>query len=307
MSIDATDGQRAEAHLLIAGTGRAGTSFLVRYLDALGLDTALSEGRPTAAAWSDEANAGLETLPLLSVTSDMPYVIKSPWSFEVIDEMLADPRMRLDAVIVPMRDLVEAASSRTILELRQMHAQAPWMSDLEQGWETWGRTAGGTIYSLNPVDQARLLAVGFHHLVHRVTQADVPMLFLDFPRFVQDPDYLYAQLRPVLPEHVTLEDARRVHASTADPAGKVRVGAELGRSPSAPMAPASMGSGPKLADLDRIALARELKRRTGEVAALQAELNRLERRSLKGLARRALKALLRPLRSRNEARESAVV
>ena len=43
-------------HLFIAGTGRAGTSFLVRYLTALGLDTRLT--RHGEEGWDEEAHAG---------------------------------------------------------------------------------------------------------------------------------------------------------------------------------------------------------------------------------------------------------
>jgi hypothetical protein len=50
--------------MLIAGTGRAGTSFLVRYLSALGLETEIE--RSGQSQWDDVANAGLETMPLLN-------------------------------------------------------------------------------------------------------------------------------------------------------------------------------------------------------------------------------------------------
>ena len=51
-------------HLIIAGTGRAGTSFLVRYLTELGLDT-IPTREGEAAWWDVEANAGLETIGLV--------------------------------------------------------------------------------------------------------------------------------------------------------------------------------------------------------------------------------------------------
>jgi hypothetical protein len=256
-------------HLLIAGTGRAGTSFLVCYFDALGLDTTLSRKESKDLNWDTESLAGLEDLPVSTVSADLPYIVKSPWTAELVDDLLADPSIRLDAVILPMRNLVEAASSRTIVELRSIYEGAPWMAQFGRTWETWGTTPGGTIYSLNPLDQARLLAVGFHHLVHRLTQAHVPMVFLDFPRFANDADYLYDRLRPVLPERVTLESARAAHAATAEPETKVRVGAELAQMSRKPV---SLMSGPSLDELDRIALARELKRRIREVDALKARL-----------------------------------
>lgn len=240
-------------HLLIAGSGRTGTSFLVRYLTAAGLETHLS--RRGGVAWFDEqANAGLEDFPLSKLDPDLPYVVKSPWTYELIDELLADPVIRVDAVIVPMRDLVEAAASRVVLEQRSIHQHSPWMAGLDRSWTAHGHTPGGVVYSLEPLDQARILAMGFHHLLERLVRADIPVRLLSFPRLVEDPDYLYDQLRPWLPGDLGREQARTVHRRVAD-RRKVRVGGELARAAQEPAAAA-----PSFHDLDRIALGREIER-----------------------------------------------
>ena len=152
-----------EKHLIVAGTGRAGTSFLVRYLTELGLDTTLARNGDRA-SWDAEANAGLENL--LVSGANLPYVIKSPWISEYVEQILKEERFKIDAFIVPVRDLVEVATSRVVLEQRAIHQHNPWMADqLDRSWETYGHTPGGLVYSLNPLDQARLLAVQFHQLV----------------------------------------------------------------------------------------------------------------------------------------------
>jgi len=97
--------QNPEKHLIIAGTGRAGTSFLVRYLTELGLDTTLARNGDRA-SWDAEANAGLENL--LVSGANLPYVIKSPWISEYVEQILKEERFKIDAFIVPVRDLVEA-------------------------------------------------------------------------------------------------------------------------------------------------------------------------------------------------------
>ena len=164
-------------------------------------------------------------MPLLAEA--LPYVIKAPWIGEYIDEILAAPDIRIDAAILPMRDLVEAAASRTILELRSLHQKAPWMAkELSKTWENWATTPGGTIFSLNPIDQARILAVGFHRLVQRLVDAGIPILFLGFPRFVDDGNYLFERVRSVLLETVTLQQALVAHQRTAQ-SDKVRVRDEL--------------------------------------------------------------------------------
>jgi hypothetical protein len=68
-------------HLFIAGTGRTGTSFLVRYLSELGLDTHIS--RHGCAHWDSNANAGLEDAPLANEAppqTDEAWVRVCRWS-----------------------------------------------------------------------------------------------------------------------------------------------------------------------------------------------------------------------------------
>ena len=248
-------------HLLIAGTGRAGTSFLVRYLHELGLETHLS--RPEADSdWNEAARAGLEDLPLPD-REDLPYVIKSPWTYQLIDELLGSEKVQIDAAILPMRDLIDAASSRSIVEMQHIHRDQAWMSDRPHIWEDFGHTPGGIVYSLNPVDQARLLATGFHRLLERLVQADIPVVLLAFPRSVDDPAYLYKKLAPILPASVTEEAAHAAHKAVADPS-MVRVGVEM-----RPGAAGIVIDGPPLADLERAALVRSVQQLRLEVAEAQ--------------------------------------
>ena len=217
--------EQRDGHLLIGGTGRAGTSFLVRYLTELGLDTHLSR-HGEEGFWDEEAHAGLETIPLPETGSDLPYVVKYPWLYQCIDHILKNNAFRLDAVIVPVRDLNDAAASRVLVELQAMHRRAPWMAEAEQTWEVWGSTTGGVTYSLNPLDQGRLLAVGFHHLIERLIQADVPIILLAFPRLVEDPSYLFRKMQPVLPPTISETCALAAHQRISD-LNKIRVKAEM--------------------------------------------------------------------------------
>jgi hypothetical protein len=210
---------------VIAGTGRAGTSFLVRYLTQLGLDTHLARDSK-GSSWDHNANAGLEDLPFVDLNANLPYVIKSPWAYQCIDNLLASDTVAFDAVVIPVRDLAEAAASRCVTQQRAVHENAPWMSGLDKSWEEWAHVPGGIVFSVNPIDQGRLLAVGFHHLVQRLVAAEIPIIFLDFPRLTKDGSYLFNKLRPVLPESVDHETACWAHQRVADPT-KVRIGAEI--------------------------------------------------------------------------------
>ena len=248
-----------EHHLLITGTGRAGTSFLVKYLAELGLDTHLED--PDGASWDEAAHAGLEDLLLLEQPKHLPYVIKSPWLTEYIDQVLARDDIAIDGVVIPVRNLVEAATSRAVVEMQQRYAGVPGMAQLERSWESWGVTAGGIIFSLNPIDQARLLAVGFHRLVRILTEADIPTIFVTFPRIIEDADYLFAKVQPLLPLGTSLEQAREAHRCVAK-ADHVRIGTELKGGVAADEFRFTAGGikYPDQAQVDSVALRREIQR-----------------------------------------------
>lgn len=206
-------------HLHIAGTGRAGTTFLVHYLTALGLDTTLTRNPDSPV--DENANAGLEVPLHLLDDETTPYVIKNPWLYLVIDELIESGRFETDGVIIPIRDLSQAARSRAVVEQQAMLERAPWLAELKEPWDVWGTVPGGMIYSLDEKDVERILAVGFYHLVERLSRAGIPFTFLHFPRFAQDGDYLYETLKPLLPG-IDQQVAREAFARTADPS-KVRV------------------------------------------------------------------------------------
>lgn len=169
------------SHLVIAGTGRAGTSHLVRWLGEQGLDIG------ACPSWDERAQAGHEYR--LTASADLPYVVKDPWLCTYLDDV--DPAW-LDVLVVPVRDLQGAAASRVRLERAAVAERSPqWSAD------TWGWTAGGVLVSLAEHHQAELLAVGFHHLIAWAVAHDVPLVLLDFAR-IGDEVYLKDRLAPWL-------------------------------------------------------------------------------------------------------------
>lgn len=213
-------------HLLIAGTGRAGTTFLVQYLHALGLETHLS--RPENRGNYDQfANAGFEdTYELVSSTISRPYVMKSPWLYEFVDKILMDKSIEIDAVIIPIRDIVHSAQSRIVNELATLHRRHPWMKELERTWGTFGSSPGGVISSLNPVDQGRLLALEFYRLIEKLAAKKIRIILLHFPEMITDSRLVYEELKDFLPDNVTEKYAVEVHRSLAD-AAKIRTENEV--------------------------------------------------------------------------------
>jgi hypothetical protein len=153
-----------------------------------------------------------------------------------------------------VRDLIEAATSRTVIEKQHMHKTATWMADLDQSWESWASTPGGVVYSLNPMDQARLLAVGFHHLIQKLTENEIPVVLLAFPKFANEPEYLFRCLKPFLSTDITKEFAKSVFEKIVDKE-KIRVGNEIQSNRRVEDAKRRY---PKQTEIDNMALRREI-------------------------------------------------
>ena len=239
-------------HLLIAGPGRSGTTLLVRVLSALGMETHLDT--PSADVYDEVANAGLEDE---LGAEGAPYVVKSPFAYQMLDHVLASGTVALDHAIVPVRNLRDAAASRVIAELEWMNSSPDLarVADRSGGmWENQGRHPGGVTYSLEPLDQERILAVGFARLMETLVKHDVPTILLDFPRFATDPEYLADRLRPIRPD-IGVDQVAAVLDEVVDES-KIRVGRELHGQAAA--GDAGADPRPTIEELDSVALRRML-------------------------------------------------
>jgi hypothetical protein len=172
----------ARHHLIISGTGRAGTTFLVQLFTSLGLETGFSD---CSSGISPNCNAGLE--------HDIrqpgaPYVVKSPWMCDYLDDVLESGEIVVDHAIVPMRDLYAAAESRRDVVRREpAHSTTPPDAVI-----------GGLWHTREPEKQEVVLAQQFHKLLLALAKHSIPTTLLLFPRFVRHPDYLYDRIRPLL-------------------------------------------------------------------------------------------------------------
>jgi hypothetical protein len=181
-------------HTVIAGTGRAGTTLLVKLLTRLGLPTGFD---PDTMRINELANAGLER----DIRREKaPYIVKKPSIVRHIDQVLARPDIVIDHVIVCMRTLKDAAESR-----RAVHNKR-----LALGRKPHGPGALWT--TGEPDKQERVLAKLFYKLIFELTAHDISITYLHFPRFARDRDYLYRKLHPIFPTITEYDLARACEA-----------------------------------------------------------------------------------------------
>jgi hypothetical protein len=158
-------------HVLIAGPGRAGTTFLVELLTHLGVDTGFTVEQLAARKHAVGA-AGLEH-DIFGLNS--PYVVKSPFLYEHIDDVLG--MFDIDHVFIPLRDLYASAESR-----RRVSRE--------------GCLYGGLVGTDSHEEgaQERILLEQLHTLLVALGRSQVPVTLLEFPRLATDVDYLYHKL-----------------------------------------------------------------------------------------------------------------
>jgi len=176
----------AEGRIVITGTGRAGTTFLVQLFTVLEFDTGFS--RTEALVGIDGiACAGLERKLLDDAN---PYVIKSPGFADHLMTALEARRIKIRVAIVPMRDLFDAAESR-----RRVFRLA-----LKAGHDPLSHP--GSLIRTHRFDEEEWqLARQFYDSIFPLVRFNIPVVLLYFPRLVQDPDYLFRALNHIMAEH----------------------------------------------------------------------------------------------------------
>jgi hypothetical protein len=179
-------------HVVITGTGRAGTSFLVQLLTHLGVDTGINfNDSDINSRWAPYARAGLEHD---IQKEDVPYVIKDPVFCDIVESVLARDDIAIDHVFIPMRDLYAAAESRRHVVQSSMEA----MNEEQRQGIKPRQIPGGLWSTDNPGDQEAVLLVKFYRLMHALSKTSIPVTLMQYPRITTDEKYLYEKLRPLL-------------------------------------------------------------------------------------------------------------
>jgi hypothetical protein len=168
-------------HTIITGTGRAGTTFLVKLLTNLGLDTGY---KPYQMELNPNCNAGLE----LDVRdARAPQIVKNPFLCDHIEEIVERRDIAIDYAIVPTRALEAAAESRRQVTRASGNPSGGFVP-----------TPGGLWHTSNPDEQELVLSHQLYKLMVGLSKLHATVILLHYPRLTHDAPYLYEKLRPIL-------------------------------------------------------------------------------------------------------------
>jgi hypothetical protein len=179
-------------HVVISGTGRAGTTFLVEILTHLGLDTGFTPQEVDIYRHKN-ARAGLEH----DIREDgSPYVIKNPKFCDHIGEVLKTSDIIVDHVFIPMRDLRAAAESRRLV-FRETVSGFALLKRLRFKIKP-KEIPGGLWDGKNERNQEAILLHRLYKLILALSGTTIPVTLLQYPLILRDSSYLYEKLRPIL-------------------------------------------------------------------------------------------------------------
>ncbi len=154
--------------IIITGTGRCGTSFLVHLLSALKLDTGYTEAY-CKKELSNACRGGCEH------TIEKPYkILKNPEFIKTIEDIVIDND--IEHVIIPIRNLKETAKSR------------------EQNQHNNGGFGGWCFDAHNIEEQEAANARLTYNMIEVLTRYDIPFTTIAFPKMVKDEKYLFKKI-----------------------------------------------------------------------------------------------------------------
>ena len=160
----------------ITGTGRAGTTFLVRLLTLLGLNTGYKQEwiKDNNVFISKNCNAGLENYN----RSNPPKIIKDPTMIEYPEYFIL--QYSLTDVIWPIRDFSDAADSRV----------------------AHGKDNGGLWNASNKDEQMNVFYKYTSEALYQIAKHNVNLHLLSFETMISDHKYLYDKIKFLFDEDI---------------------------------------------------------------------------------------------------------
>ena len=156
--------------IYISGTGRCGTTFLIKLFTFLKFNTGYTKENYTRSIFKN-CNSGMERR-----YNDNFHVLKNPNFINEIETIVADKCINIETFIIPIREYNASAQSRV----------------------KHNRLAGGLWNASDKKTQ-----INFYHSVmakymYHMVKHEIKTIFLDFDAMVKDKQYLFEKLSPVL-------------------------------------------------------------------------------------------------------------
>ena len=158
--------------ILITGTGRSGTTFLIKMFSFLQFDTGYNRDNYNDFIYSN-CNSGME-----KDYNENYYILKSPVFITQIPEIISDKTVKIKTIIIPIRDYKLSAKSRV------SHAQ----------------NCGGLWNATDEETQIQYYKDILTNYIYYMTKYDIHTIFIDFDKMVSDKEYLFNKIKSILDE-----------------------------------------------------------------------------------------------------------
>ena len=157
--------------IYITGTGRCGTTFLIKLFTFLNFNTGFNELNYSKHIHKN-CNSGME-----KQYYDNFNVIKNPTIIQNIKKII-DDKINIKYIIIPIRDYNKSAESRVLHNNKQ----------------------GGLWNASNETEQILFYNKILSEYLFYMVKYDIPTIFLDFDRMINDKKYLFEKIQNILNE-----------------------------------------------------------------------------------------------------------
>jgi hypothetical protein len=158
--------------ILITGTGRCGTTFLIRLFSFLNFDTGFNKKNYKQFIYTN-CNSGMER-----DYNENYYIIKNPIFLNNIKNILEDSSVIIKTVIIPIRDFKLSALSRV----------------------NNNNSEGGLVNSIDEQSQIQYYNNCISNYIYYMTKYNINTIFIDFDKMISDKTYLFNKIINILNE-----------------------------------------------------------------------------------------------------------
>jgi hypothetical protein len=158
--------------ILITGTGRCGTTFLIKLFTFLNFNTGFTKDNYNENIFKN-CNSGMER-----TYDENYYILKNPKFILNIEHILKDTSVKIKKVIIPIRNFKQSAMSRV----------------------KHGNNPGGLWNSANETTQIKFYKHIMSNYLYFMVKYDIETIFIDFDKMINDKQYLFNKLKSILDE-----------------------------------------------------------------------------------------------------------